>query len=191
MAELESKLNNKLLLHACCAPCGAYSAEFLKQQGYDVTFFFYNPNIFPKEEHDRRLDELKKYCDKINIPLIISDYEFEEWGNLVKGYELEPEKGIRCSICYEMRLKKTALNAKQLGFDLFTTTLSISPHKSYEKIKEISTKLQDDLGVTYLDVNLKKNDGYKKSVELSREQGFYRQDYCGCRYSIRKKKLRV
>lgn len=187
MAELESKLNNKLLLHACCAPCGAYSAEFLKQNGYDVTFFFYNPNIFPKIEYDRRLDELKRYCNDKKFPLIVDEYECEYWGKFINGYEYEPERGKRCYLCYKMRLEKTALLARKLGFDFFTTTLSISPHKSYEKIKEISTKLQNNIGITYLDVNLKKNDGYKKSVELSREFGFYRQDYCGCKYSIRKK----
>lgn len=186
MVELENK-PKKLLLHACCAPCGAYSGEFLQAQGYDVTYFFYNPNIFPKEEHDRRLEELKRYCKDNNFPFIVDAYESEYWEKLISGYELEPERGKRCYLCYQMRIEKTALLAKKLGFDLFTTTLSISPHKSYEYIKEISLALQETTGVFYLDVNLKKNDGYKKSVELSREYGFYRQDYCGCQYSVRKK----
>lgn len=173
----------KLLLHACCAPCGAYSHLFLTELGYDVSYYFYNPNIFPKEEHDRRLEELKRFCTEKNISLIIEEADFENWNDCIKGYENEPERGKRCYLCYEMRLKKTAQKAKELGYDYFTTTLSISPHKSYEIIKEISKNLSKETSVEYVDVNLKKQDGYKKSVELSKKYGFYRQDYCGCKFS--------
>ena len=176
----------KLLLHACCAPCGAYSREYFTELGYDVTYYFYNPNIFPKEEYDRRLDELLRYCKDKNIPIIVETPDFENWENAVIGHENDPERGNRCRICYAIRLAKTAQKAKELGFDCFTTTLSISPHKSYQMIKEISEKLSKEIEVEYTDVNLKKQDGYKKSVELSQKYGFYRQDYCGCRYSIRK-----
>lgn len=176
----------KLLLHACCAPCGAYSREYLTEMGYDVTYYFYNPNIFPKEEYDRRLDELLRYCKDKNAPIIVEEADFENWENLVKGHETDPEKGNRCRICYGIRLTKTAQKAKELCFDCFTTTLSISPHKSYEMIKEISEKLSQEIGIEYTDVNLKKNNGYKKSVTLSQKYGFYRQAYCGCKYSIRK-----
>ena len=179
-------MSKKLLLHACCAPCGAYSAEFLQSQGYDITYFYYNPNIYPEAEYERRLEELKRYSSERNIPLIIEEPDFDNWEKSVKGFENEPEKGNRCRICYEIRLKKTAEKAKNLGFDYFTTTLSISPHKSYEIIKEISEELQNIYEITYLDVNLKKQDGYKKSVELSKKYNFYRQEYCGCKYSIRK-----
>ena len=179
----------KLLLHACCAPCGAYSREFLTEQGYDVTYCFYNPNIFPQEEYDRRLNELLRFCASKNIPIITEDYEPEKWNEYIKGFENEPEKGKRCYLCYKIRLEKTAQKAKELGFDCFTTTLSISPHKSYEMIKEISEKLSDEIGIEYIDVNLKKKDGYKKSVELSQKYGFYRQDYCGCKYSQTKKSM--
>ena len=174
----------KLLLHACCAPCGAYSRELFVELGYDVTYYFYNPNIFPIEEHNRRLDELLRFCKDKNIPIIVEKEDFEFWNSKVKGYENEPEKGKRCHICYEIRLKKTAQKAKELGFDCFTTTLSISPHKSYEMIKEISEKLSKEIGIEYIDVNLKKKDGYKKSVILSQKYGFYRQNYCGCKFSM-------
>lgn len=176
-------MNNKLLLHCCCAPCAAYSIKFLKEQGYDVTLFFYNPNIFPKEEYGRRLSELEKFAQNENYQLIIQEADFENWRQLIWGYESEPEKGKRCFLCYQTRLAKTAQKAQELNYDYFTTTLSISPHKSYEMIKEISTALENQLGINYLDVNLKKNDGYKKSVALSKEYGFYRQDYCGCEFS--------
>ena len=176
----------KLLLHACCAPCGAYSHEYLTEQGYDVTYFFYNQNIYPKEEYDRRLDELLRYCKDKNIPIIIEDADFATWNAAVVGFENEPERGKRCRICYGIRLAKTAQKAKELGFDCFTTTLSISPHKSYEMIKEISEKLSMEVGIEYTDVNLKKKDGYKKSVALSQKYGFYRQDYCGCKFSKEK-----
>lgn len=179
-------MNKKLLLHACCAPCGAYSGEFLQALGYEVTYFYYNPNIFPESEYQRRLDELIRYCKDKNFPIIIEEPDFNNWKEKINGLENEPEKGKRCAVCYKIRLEKTAEKAKKLNFDYFTTTLSISPHKSYEMIKDISTELQNTYGITYLDVNLKKQDGYKKSVELSAKYGFYRQDYCGCEYSIRK-----
>ncbi len=175
----------KLLLHVCCAPCGAYSAEFIQNEGYDVTYYYYNPNIYPSAEHNRRLEELKRYTADKNIPLIIETPDYENWDKIVAGFENEPERGNRCKICYKMRLEKTVKKAKELGFGYFTTTLSISPHKSYEMISEISKELSLRYEVEYLDVNLKKRDGYKKSVELSKKYGFYRQEYCGCKYSIR------
>jgi len=178
-------MSDKLLLHACCAPCGAYSAEFLKEAGYDVTFYYYNPNIYPVDEYKRRLLELEKYSNANEYDLIVENPDFENWENSIKGFELEPEKGKRCEFCYAIRLEKTAQFAQKNKFDFFTTTLSISPHKSYELIRKISLVLQDKYNVNYLDVNLKKKDGYKKSVELSKKYGFYRQDYCGCKYSIR------
>ena len=176
----------KLLLHVCCAPCGAYSREYLSEQGFEVTYYFYNPNIYPKAEYDRRLKELLHYCGEKNIPIITEEPDFENWNSAAKGLENEPEKGRRCYMCYEMRLRKTAQKAQELSFDCFTTTLSISPHKSYEMIKKISENLSKEIGIDYTDVNLKKKDGYKKSVELSQKYGFYRQNYCGCRFSKEK-----
>jgi len=175
--------DKKLLLHTCCAPCGAYSAKFLQEAGYNVTYYFYNPNIFPQEEYQRRLEELKRFAHDVNIPLIIENSNYDEWLEYVAGYENEPERGKRCYLCYKIRLEKTAQKAKALKFDYFTTTLSISPHKSYDMICEISNELAPEYGISYLDVNLKKKDGYKKSVELSKQYGFYRQDYCGCEFS--------
>ena len=175
----------KLLLHTCCAPCGAYSSQFFQNEGYEVTFYFYNPNIYPESEYLKRLEELQRFSQETKITLIIEEPDFDNWNKLTKGLENEPEKGKRCFVCYKMRLEKTAQKAKELGFDFFTTTLSISPHKSYEMISEISKELEKTYDITYLDVNLKKKDGYKKSVELSKQYGFYRQEYCGCKFSVR------
>lgn len=176
---------NTVLLHVCCAPCGAYSLEFLKNLGYNVTLYFYNPNIYPLEEYQKRLNELKDFADKNKIPLITEKADFQHWAEITKGLEFEPEKGKRCFVCYKMRLQKTAQKAEKLGFAYFTTTLSISPHKSYEMICEISKELEKQYKTCYLDVNLKKKDGYKKSIELSKMYGFYRQNYCGCKFSVR------
>lgn len=178
-------MKNSLLLHTCCAPCCAYSAQYLQEEGFDVTLYFYNPNIHPEEEYNRRLEELIRFAKDKNIPLIIEEADFTNWFNITNGLENSPERGERCRICYSMRLEKTAIKAKENNFDFFTTTLSISPHKSYEMIKEISENLENKYSIKYLDVNLKKKDGYKKSTELSKQYNFYRQDYCGCKYSIR------
>ena len=179
-------MKNSLLLHTCCAPCCAYSAKYLQNEGYDVTLYFYNPNIHPQEEYTKRLEELIRFANEQNIPLIIEEPDFDNWFEKTAGLENSPERGERCKICYAIRLEKTAQKAKENNFEFFTTTLSISPHKSYEAISEISQKLANQYTVKYLDVNLKKKDGYKKSIELSKQYNFYRQDYCGCKYSIRR-----
>ncbi len=175
----------KLLLHACCAPCSAYSIQYFKNEGYEVTLYFYNPNIYPKAEHDRRLEELKRFCEAENYQLIIEEPDFANWFDRILGLENEPEKGARCKVCFDIRLDKTAQKAKELGFKNFTTTLSISPHKSYETICAVGLTLEEKYAIKFLPVNLKKKDGYKKSVALSQEYGFYRQDYCGCKFSLR------
>lgn len=176
----------KLLLHTCCAPCCAYSFKYLQSEGYDVSLYFYNPNIHPIEEYSKRLEELKRFVEQEKISLFVEEPDFENWFQITKGHENDKERGNRCKICYQMRLEKTAKFAKDNGFELFTTSLSISPHKSYEMISEISFDLEKKYNIKYLDVNLKKKDGYKKSVELSNKYGFYRQTYCGCKYSLNK-----
>ncbi len=178
--------NNKLLLHTCCAPCLGYSIQKAAQLGFEPSVYFFNPNIHPIEEYKKRRDELIAFCKKKNYDLIVEPPEFERWHGLCDPMKDEPEKGKRCNACFLMRLEKTAKHAKENAFPYFSTTLTISPHKSYKVISEIGNKLAKDFSLEYLDVDFKKNDGFKKSIEISRENNLFRQTYCGCEFSIRK-----
>ena len=176
------KEKKKLLLHSCCAPCSSYSFLFLKDK-FDISSLYYNPNIQPKAEHDKRLEELKRLIKEMNLDIkVIEEYD-DNFLELVKGLECEPERGKRCTLCYELRLRKCASLAKSLGFDCFSTTLSISPYKDAKRLNEIGERLEKELGIEYLYLDLKKNDGYKKSIELSKKYNLYRQNYCGCIFS--------
>ncbi len=177
---------NRILLHVCCGPCATQSIIELKRESFEVTLFFSNSNIHPKEEYNRRLNTLKNYVEKVNVPLIVDDYNAEEWLNLVKGYEKDPEGGKRCRICIESRLKKTAEYAKTHGLEWFTTTLTISPHKNAEFINKLGAKLAKENNIRFLSKNFKKQNGFKKSIIISKEYNLYRQNYCGCIYSIEK-----
>ncbi len=179
---------SKLLLHACCAPCACYPIELLKGE-YDITLFFYNPNIHPEPEYQARLNEIKKFCQAENIKLVEGEYDMMRWFELTKNLKYEPERGRRCDICYELRLRKTAEHAKANGYDYFGTDLSISPHKKADTINEIGKKLELAYGVKYFEANFKKQDSYKKSLEISKKHAFYRQDYCGCTYSKRDRSI--
>ncbi len=174
----------ELLLHSCCAPCSAYVIKEL-QKKYKVTLFYFNPNIFPEEEYQKRLKEAKKYCQKIKVDFIEGEYNHQDWLEKIKGYEQEPERGKRCQICYKVRLEKTALEAKKLGFDMFCSTLSISPHKDAQMINKIGQELSEQYQIEYLASDWKKQEGFKKSCDISKEEGFYRQDYCGCEFSMK------
>lgn len=175
-----------LLLHSCCAPCSSYVLEYLSEY-FKITVLYYNPNIFPKEEYEYRIEEQKKLINalpvKNKIDFIGTDYEPEKFYEIVRGYENVPEGGERCFRCYELRLREAAKYAKEDNFDYFTTTLSISPLKNADKLNEIGKKVADEFGLNYLFSDFKKRNGYKRSVELSAEYGLYRQDYCGCVYS--------
>lgn len=176
----------KLLLHTCCAPCGTVPIERLCPE-YEVTCFFYNPNIHPEEEYLQRLDEFQNLAKKLNIKIIVpEEYNSDQWLDLVKGLENEPEGGKRCAICFRMRLQATAKVTKQTGFDLFTTTLTISPHKNATLINQIGLELIEQHQIKFLVANFKKKDGYKRSIELSKIYNMYRQNYCGCIYSRKK-----
>jgi len=183
----------KLLLHICCAGCGAYVSQLLKR-GYRVVLYFYNPNIYPAEEYNKRLTEARSIAKKFNLKLIEGEYTHKQWLESVKGYENEPERGERCLICYQDRLEQTAKLAQKKKFNYFSTTLTISPHKDAQAIsrigKEIARKYQVDPSTSaqdlrFLNQDFKKQDGFKKSVQLSKELGLYRQDYCGCEYSYK------
>lgn len=176
----------KLLLHSCCAPCSSYVLEYLSNY-FEITVLYYNPNISPESEYTKRIWEQQKLIDEMNVKYPISfmagPYDKEKFYEMAKGLEEVKEGGVRCFGCYELRLRETARIAAQAGFDYFTTTLSISPLKNAEKLNEIGVKLAEEYGVSYLLSDFKKKNGYKRSIELSKQYGLYRQDYCGCEFS--------
>lgn len=178
-----------LLLHACCAPCSAYVIQELKDE-FEITVFLYNPNIHPLEEYLKRTDELIKYLKKEKIDYIEAEYDIQNWLTRINGLENEPEKGKRCNVCFYMRLEKTASFAQDNHFDFFASTLSLSPHKDSKLINNIGYDLEYDYGVRFLDRDFKENDGFKKSCEISRENNFYRQNYCGCIFSKKQRENR-
>lgn len=185
-AELSGK-RPSVLMHICCAPCGSYVLEYLSKY-FDITLFYYNPNIYPRAEYDKRLGEIEKmirlapFCS--GVKLITGEYDDESWQEYIKGTEQEREGGGRCTLCFDKRLETTARLAAELGCDWYCTTLTISPHKNAPLINEIGEKLGAEYGVPFLPSDFKKREGYKRSTQLCEEYGIYRQNYCGCRYSI-------
>ena len=176
----------RLLLHVCCAPCSSYCLEYLSEY-FDITVYYYNPNISKKEEYLKRLAEEERYISvkefKHPVKLTESTYDPQEFFDAVRGLEKEPEGGLRCRECFKLRLEASAKKAKELGFEWFTTTLTISPMKNAALLNEIGAEMGEKYGVKWLPSDFKKKEGYKRSIELSREYGLYRQDYCGCVFS--------
>lgn len=176
-----------LLLHSCCAPCSSYVIEYLSNY-FKITVFYYNPNIYPDEEYHKRVEEQRRFLaefpTKYPISYQVGEFEKERFYQVVKGHEGDREGEMRCFLCYRLRLEKSAKLAKSLGLDYFTTTLSISPMKNAHKLNEIGEELGEEYKIPYLISDFKKRNGYKRSVELSKEYQMYRQDYCGCVYSI-------
>ena len=182
-----SRLNGRkptLLLHSCCGPCSSAVIERLREH-FDLTVFYYNPNIEPREEYLHRLSEQKRLLSLLpgQIPLVECEWENEAFRAFAGGMAQEPEGGRRCLFCFALRLKKTAEAAKANGFEYFTTTLSVSPHKDAESLNRIGQKAAEETGVKYLTADFKKKNGYLRSLQLSKEYGLYRQDYCGCLFS--------
>lgn len=177
-----------LLLHACCAPCSSHTLLFLCDY-FRITLYFFNPNIAPESEYIYRKEELIRLVKELglDVEIISEDYDSSPFYELAKGLEDLPERGERCRKCIGYRLRKTAETAKKLGCDYFTTTLTISPHKDCEFINQYGGQLAEELGIAYLFSDFKKHDGYKHSIQLSKEYNLYRQDYCGCVYSRRAK----
>ncbi|MCI9439880.1 MAG: epoxyqueuosine reductase QueH [Ruminococcus sp.] len=177
----------RLLLHSCCAPCSSYVLEYLSRY-FEVTVFYYNPNIYPESEYYKRVAEQQMLIEKLKtvhpVSFIEGVYEKEKFYRMAKGLEQVKEGGERCFRCYALRLGEAAKTAREGGFDYFTTTLSISPLKNAQKLNEIGIALGKETGVSYLVSDFKKKNGYKRSVELSEEYGLYRQDYCGCQFSL-------
>lgn len=181
-----------LLLHSCCAPCSSYVLEYLSQY-FAITVFYYNPNIFPESEYTKRILEQQMLISKLEVKhpirFLAGDYERSRFFEMAKGMEHLPEGAERCFGCYKLRLEETARMAKEGEFDYFTTTLSISPMKNAEKLNEIGKHLAAQYQVAYLPSDFKKKNGYKRSIELSKEYGLYRQDYCGCEFSYRDRQV--
>ena len=182
---------NKLLLHACCAPCSSAVLERISKY-FDITILYYNPNITEKEKKKKRLNEIENFVKKLNvdnIKVLRGRYNPKEFFDMATGLEEEKERGKRCYKCYELRLRETAKVAEDLNFDYFTTTLSISPYKNSNWLNKIGKELDKEYTPTYLYADFKKKNGYKRSIELSKEYGLYRQDYCGCIYSKKEREL--
>ena len=175
----------KLLLHSCCAPCSSACLERLKDI-FDITVLYYNPNIDSDEEYQKRKAEQIRFLEETGWAKFIDcDHEKERFVKMAQGLENEPERGKRCYLCYGMRLERTAETAKKLGFDYFATTLTLSPHKNAEWLNELGFLAQEKYFVKYLPTDFKKKGGYQRSLQLSKEYGLYRQDFCGCSYSKR------
>lgn len=193
--------DKRLLLHVCCAPCSSYCLEYLACH-YSIVVYFYNPNITEKDEYDKRAAELIRFVNEFNlrfagkmsetenraykkVEVILGEYEPDKFFEMAKGLEQAPEGGSRCKKCYELRLRQSAIVAKEGRYDYFTTSLSISPYKNAQWLNEIGKELAGEFGVDYLFSDFKKKNGYKRSIELSNEYDLYRQDFCGCVYSRR------
>lgn len=189
----QQSYGKRLLLHSCCAPCSSYVLVYLSRY-FEITVFYYNPNITEQAEYQKRVAEQKRLIEELNkeriageerfhISVIEGEYEPGEFCRIVKGHEDDPEGGARCFACYGLRLHKTAQKSAEGAFDYFTTTLTISPLKNAEKLNEIGEKLGETYGVPYLLSDFKKKNGYLTSIQLSEKYQLYRQDYCGCVYS--------
>lgn len=187
MEKIEENKKPKMLLHSCCGPCSS-AVIFVLKNDYDITVLYYNPNIYPEEEYLKRKHEQIKLIESLNkegenIKLLDVEYDPENYEKFVCGLEKEKEGGARCTKCFELRLRKTAKLAKENGFDIFATTLTVSPHKNAPLINSIGESISKEMGEPYLVSDFKKKDGYKRSIELSKKYELYRQNYCGCKYS--------
>lgn len=178
-----------LLLHACCGPCSSSVLEQLCEY-FTITVLYYNPNTWPEAEYRRRGEELQRFvaaAHPLGVTVVEDKYEPKEFYDAVKGLENEPERGARCTVCYRLRMHRAAQYAAEHGFGWFTTTLSLSPHKDAERINKIGQELEAEYGVKHLPSDFKKHNGYLRSLQLSEQYGLYRQDYCGCEFSARRR----
>lgn len=190
LAQLEAEQRvPSLLIHSCCAPCSSYVLEYLSEY-FKITVFYYNPNIYPESEYTKRIAEQQKLIRDMEfrypVSFLAGKYDKEKFYEMAAGMEDLKEGGARCMKCYELRLSEAARQAVAGGFDYFTTTLSISPMKNAQKLNEIGIRVGEEYSVKYLISDFKKKNGYKRSIELSKEYGLYRQDYCGCEFSMRR-----
>ncbi|MBB72555.1 MAG: hypothetical protein CMF50_09180 [Legionellales bacterium] len=176
----------RLLLHSCCAPCSGEVMEAIIASGIEFTIFFYNPNIHPRKEYDIRKDENIRFAEKHNIPFVDADYDVDNWFARAKGMEMEPERGIRCTMCFDMRFERTALYAHEHGFDVISSSLGISRWKNMNQINDCGERAAAKYpGITYWTYNWRKQGGSARMIEISKAEEFYQQEYCGCAYSLR------
>ena len=176
----------KILLHSCCAPCAGDVMAELKRSGIDYTILFYNPNIHPAKEYEIRKNENKRFADKLKVQFVDLDYDKEAWFHKVKGYELEPERGYRCTLCFDMRFERSAVYAFENKFKVFSSTLGTSRWKNFEQINGCGIRAANRYnGITYWTINWRKKGGSSRMIEISKEERFYQQEYCGCAYSLR------
>lgn len=183
---MDISTDQKILLHSCCAPCSGPLIEKMHKNGYDLTIFFYNPNIHPKKEYEIRKNENKRFAEKLNIEFVDADYDVQNWFRRASGMENEPERGARCTMCFDMRFEVTAQYAHKERFNVFTSSLGISRWKDFDQITSCgiraASKYQD---LVYWDYNWRKDGGSSRMYELAKEEQFYQQQYCGCVYSLR------
>jgi hypothetical protein len=176
----------KLLLHSCCAPCAGEVMEAIMASDIEFTIFFYNPNIHPKKEYEIRKEENIRFAEKLNIPIIDADYDTDNWYERAKGMEYEPERGKRCTMCFDMRFERTALYAFENGFDTISSSLGISRWKNFDQINDCGLRAVEPYeGVSYWTFNWRKKGGSARMLEISKRERFYMQEYCGCAYSLR------
>ena len=184
MAEFQNiNSSKKILLHACCGICSGYPITYLKDMGYEVVVYFYNPNIFPQEEYYKRLEAEKTLCAHFECDLVEGEYDTDNYYEVVKGLENEPEKGLRCDKCFELRLDKAAQKALELGINEFTTSMVISPHKDYDKLTQIGNRIALKYNLVYNSTNFRKQDGFLKTNNIAKSLNLYRQNYCGCKFA--------
>ena len=182
----ENAKDNRVLLHSCCAPCAGDLMERMQQSGIDLTIFFYNPNIHPKKEYEIRKDENKRFAEKLNIPFIDADYDVQNWFSRAKGLEWEPERGVRCTKCFDMRFERTALYAYENGFHTITSSLGISRWKNMDQINDCGLRAAANYeGISYWTYNWRKGGGAARMYEIAKREEFYKQEYCGCIFSLR------
>ncbi|KLU16470.1 MULTISPECIES: epoxyqueuosine reductase QueH [Xenorhabdus] len=178
--------NKKVLLHSCCAPCSGEVMEAMLASGVDFTIFFYNPNIHPLKEYELRKDENIRFAQEMGIPFIDADYDRDNWFERAKGMENEPERGIRCTMCFDMRFERTALYAYEHGFPVITSSLGISRWKNMQQINECGVRAASRYpDLMYWEYNWRKGGGSARMIEISKREAFYQQEYCGCIYSLR------
>lgn len=177
---------NKVLLHSCCAPCSGEVMEAMQASGIDFTIFFYNPNIHPQKEYELRKNENIRFAEKFGIPFIDADYDCDNWFERARGMENEPERGIRCTMCFDMRFERTALYAHEHGFPVISSSLGISRWKNMDQINDCGARAAARYpGLIYWEYNWRKGGGSARMIEISKRENFYQQEYCGCVYSLR------
>lgn len=180
------KFKEKILLHSCCSICSGHPIQYLRKLGYEPISYFFNPNIYPVAEYQKRLDSQRKLCKTLNCELIVDNYDPELYNEIMKEFKDYPEGSQRCKRCFELRLLRTAQKTKELGIKHYTTSISISPHKNFNVIKEVGKSFEDYFNINFIDIDFKKQDGFMKTNLIAKSLDLYRQNYCGCNISMQK-----